>query len=193
MRIISGEYKRRRFEVPRSFKARPTTDFAKEGLFNMVDNLIDLEGKTALDLFAGTGSITAELLSRGCQPVISVELDAAHHSFISKVVKELGTKNAILMKADVFRYLEKCKGMFDFIFADPPYQLPNIPRIVNTIFQRELLLPGGIFVLEHGKNLSFTKHPCFISHRHYGSVNFSFFAQQPQEATLENGRKESHY
>lgn len=152
MRVISGIYKRRRFDVPHTFKARPTTDFAKENLFNVLTNYIDFEdGVTALDLFSGTGSISIELVSRGCDQVISVEKDPQHHAFINKVMKEVKTDKCIPLRADVFKYIEKCSMQFDFIFADPPYALEKLADIPNLIFQHNLLKPEGIFVLEHGK------------------------------------------
>ena len=125
MRVISGIYKRRRFDVPNSFKARPTTDFAKENLFNVLsNNYFDFEdGVTALDLFAGTGSISIELVSRGCDKVISVEKDPQHLSFISQVMREVKTDKCFPVRADAFKFIEKCSEQFDFIFADPPYAL----------------------------------------------------------------------
>lgn len=176
MRVISGIYKRRRFDVPHTFKARPTTDFAKENLFNVLMNYLDFEeGVTALDLFAGTGSISIELVSRGCDRVISVEKDPQHHAFISKVMKEVKADRCLPLRGDVFRYIEKCNEQFDFIFADPPYALKELSTIPQKIFEYKLLKPEGLFVLEHGKDLSFEQDPHFIEHRHYGSVNFSFF------------------
>lgn len=176
MRVISGIYKRRRFDVPHTFKARPTTDFAKENLFNVLMNYLDFEeGVTALDLFAGTGSISIELVSRGCDRVISVEKDPQHHAFISKVMKEVKTDRCLPLRGDVFRYIEKCNEQFDFIFADSPYALKELSTIPQKIFEYKLLKPEGLFVLEHGKDLSFEQDPHFIEHRHYGSVNFSFF------------------
>ena len=176
MRVISGIYKRRRFDVPHTFKARPTTDFAKENLFNVLMNYLNFEeGVTALDLFAGTGSISIELVSRGCDRVISVEKDPQHHAFISKVMKEVKTDRGLPLRGDVFRYIEKCNEQFDFIFADPPYALKELSTIPQKIFEYKLLKPEGLFVLEHGKDLSFEQDPHFIEHRHYGSVNFSFF------------------
>ena len=176
MRVISGIYKRRRFDVPHTFKARPTTDFAKENLFNVLMNYLDFEeGVTALDLFAGTGSISIELVSRGCDRVISVEKDPQHHAFISKVMKEVKTDRCLPLRGDVFRYIEKCNEQFDFIFADPPYALKELSTIPQKIFEYKLLKPEGLFVLEHGKDLRFEQDPHFIEQRHYGSVNFSFF------------------
>ena len=175
MRIITGEYKGRHFDIPRSFKARPTTDFAKENIFNVLQGYIDLEGCSALDLFAGTGSISLELLSRGCQNVVSVEMDRDHARFIQQCVEKLGTLNHTLIKGDVFRFLKSCKKQFQFIFADPPYALPTIATIPDLVLGGGLLAEGGLFVFEHGKQNDFSNHPRFVEKRTYGSVNFSIF------------------
>ena len=175
MRIITGKYKGRHFDIPRTFKARPTTDFAKENIFNVLVQYIDFEGAQALDLFSGTGSISLELLSRGCSQVVSVELDRDHHRFIQECVKKLGATNMIPIRGDVFRYLKSCKQQYDFIFADPPYALKELPHIPDLIFEKQLLKADGIFVFEHGKDYDFSGHPNFVEHRSYGSVNFSLF------------------
>ena len=176
MRVITGKYKGRHFDVPRTFKARPTTDFAKENLFNVLQGYIDFyEEPTALDLFSGTGSITLELLSRGCSRVVSVEADALHYSFICGFVEKLQDLNAYPIRADVFRFLSKCHEQFDFIFADPPYALPQLEQLPDIVLSRQLLREGGLFVLEHGKIQDFSQHPRIVDHRAYGSVNFSFF------------------
>ena len=176
MRIITGKYKGRHFEVPRNFKARPTTDFAKENLFNVLNAYIDFEEKpAALDLFAGTGSITLELLSRGCGRVVAVERDRQHFGFIVRTLSALNDPHCQPVRADVFRYLTRCNERFDFIFADPPYALKQLEELPGIVLQRELLKPGGLFVLEHGKGNDFSSHPRFREHRSYGSVNFSFF------------------
>lgn len=193
MRIVAGKYRGRHFDVPRSFKARPTTDFAKENLFNVLRSYIDFErdAPLALDLFSGTGSITLELLSRGCSHVTSVELDALHVGFIRRFVQTLGAEaDVTLLRADVLRFLHRAPGTYDFIFADPPYTLPEIPQLPDLIFREapadkgedvpsipypSLLSSGGLFVLEHGKTNDFSTHPHFVAHRTYGSVHFSFF------------------
>lgn len=184
MRIITGRYKGRHFDVPRTFKARPTTDFAKENIFNVLTQYVDFDGAEALDLFAGTGSITLELLSRGCSRVVSVELDRDHHRFILQCLQKLQSEkgaspstshNVQCLRADVFRFLKSCKLQFDFIFADPPYALKELPTIPDLVFERGLLKPDGIFVFEHGKDHDFSAHPHFVEHRSYGSVNFSLF------------------
>ena len=175
MRIITGKYKGRHFEVPRSFKARPTTDFAKENLFNVLRGYTDFEGATALDLFAGTGSITLELLSRGCERVVCVEKDPFHYRVIEEFLYRLKDENALPVRGDVFKFLNSTHEQFDIIFADPPYTLPNIPDLPDLVLERNLLREDGVVVLEHGKRDDFKSHPRFVEHRAYGSVNFSFF------------------
>lgn len=175
MRVITGKYKGRHFDIPRSFKARPTTDFAKENIFNVLNGYIDLDGAEALDLFSGTGSITLELLSRGCSHVTSIELDRDHHRFICDCVKKLGTEACLPLRADVFRFVKSCRQQYDIVFADPPYALKELPQIPDLVFERALLKPDGILVFEHGKDHDFSQHPRFVEHREYGSVNFSLF------------------
>lgn len=182
MRIITGKYKGRRFDVPRTFKARPTTDFAKENIFNVLQGYIDFEDSMALDLFAGTGSISLEMLSRGCRQVVSVEADRDHASFIRQCLQKLSDDNCALVRGDVFRFLKSCHQQFDLIFADPPYalkELPTIPDIVMGTAEQPgtMLKEGGIFVFEHGKQYDFSGHPFFLEHRAYGSVNFSLFGK----------------
>ena len=182
MRIIRGIYGRRRFDVPSTFSARPTTDFAKENIFNVVSNLLDLEGLDALDLFAGTGSISFELLSRECRSVTAVEKNNAHASFIAKVAKELKTDSLRLIRGDVFRYLHTLpRKSFAFIFADPPYALKVLTEVPQRILERDLLRDGGVFVMEHPKTNDFSNLPYFYQHRVYGSVNFSIFIKEEEK------------
>ena len=175
MRIITGIYKGRHFDIPRSFKARPTTDFAKENIFNVLTQYVDFDGAEALDLFSGTGSISLELVSRGCQTVVSVEMDRDHHRFIQECLKKLNTEACIPIRGDVFRFVKSCRQQYDFIFADPPYALKELPQIPDLILQKGILKEDGIFVFEHGKDHDFSEHPNFIEHRQYGSVNFTLF------------------
>lgn len=176
VRVITGKYKGRRFEVPRTFKVRPTTDFAKVGLFNVLNGYLDYESELmALDLFAGTGSITVELLSRGCRSVTAVEMEYAHAAFISRMMERLGEKHCNVVRADVFRFIHKCTRRFNFIFADPPYALPRLAELPTLIFSHNLLASDGLFVLEHGKENDFKTDAHFVEHRTYGAVNFSFF------------------
>ena len=175
MRIITGIYKGRHFDIPRSFKARPTTDFAKENIFNVLMQYVDFEDAQALDLFSGTGSISLELVSRGCKQVVSVEMDRDHHRFIQDCLKKLNTDKCVPIRGDVFRFLKSCKQQYDFIFADPPYALKELPQIPDLIFEKQLLKEDGLFVFEHGKDYDFSQHKNFLEHRSYGSVNFSLF------------------
>lgn len=175
MRVITGIYKGRRFDIPRTFKARPTTDFAKESIFSVIGGYIDFDGAEALDLFSGTGGITLEMLSRGCRRVVSVEADREHHAFIKQCLAKIGATNGIALRGDVFRFLQSCHTKYDLIFADPPYDLPELPGIPQLILDRELLADGGLLVFEHGRHNDFSSHPRFVDHRSYGSVNFSLF------------------
>lgn len=178
MRIISGKFKGRRIQASSKITARPTTDFAKEGLFNILNNHIDIEGIRMLDLFAGTGSIGIECISRDCREVIAVEINEKHGAFIRKVCQELKIENLFLHKADVFKFITGCHSKFDLIFADPPYELEKLAEIPDLIFKHDLLEVEGIFVLEHGAKQQFENHPHFLFHRKYGNVNFSFFGNK---------------
>lgn len=179
MRIIRGEYGRRRFNVPTNITARPTTDFARENIFNVIENRVDLEGIRALDLFAGTGAITFELLSRGASHVTCVEKAATQVHFITKVAKELGCQNRLtLVRGDVFKWLRSAATSvepFDFIFADPPYDLPDFDKVAPAVLSSGLLRSDGLFVLEHSGKRAYSENPLFSEHRVYGSVNFSLF------------------
>jgi len=160
---------------PKNFKARPTTDFAKESLFNILNNNFDFSEVKALDLFSGTGSISYELASRGCPEIICIELNFNHLSFIKKTIQELHFTQIKAFRADTFKFLKTCNTSFDFIFADPPYDLNNIEIIPDIIFERNLLNTNGWLIIEHGAKTSFVNHPRFKEHRNYGSVNFSIF------------------
>lgn len=175
MRIISGKFKGRRISAPSTITARPTTDFAKEGLFNLLNNRIDFEAIEVLDLFAGTGGISIEFVSRDCKSVICVEQNERHCNFIRKICNDLKINNLSLLKTDVFKFIASCHTQFDMIFADPPYELENLAEIPQLIFRYNLLKPDGLFVLEHSAKNSFVGHPNFVDHRNYGNVNFSFF------------------
>jgi 16S rRNA (guanine(966)-N(2))-methyltransferase RsmD len=175
MRIISGTYKGRRIEPPHNITARPTTDFAKESLFNVVNNLIDFETVSCLDLFAGTGGIGIELASRGCPSVLAIEQNEMHLAFIKKTLKLLGITTVFPLRADVFKFLPTTAQTFDFIFADPPYDLRMLEMLPDLVFDNHLLKDGGIFVLEHSQKNNFDAHPHFWQHRNYGNVNFTFF------------------
>ena len=179
MRIIRGKYGRRRFDVPHNITARPTTDFARENIFNVIENLIDLEGTTALDLFAGTGAISFELLSRGCAKVTAVEKATTQVAFIKKVKNILGDDNLTVIRGDVFKFIASCPDSFDFIFADPPYDLDRFGEIPELVLNSNLMKDSSIFVIEHSKAYDFSSLPYFLEHRAYGSVNFSIFRKSP--------------
>ncbi len=175
MRIISGTYRGKQIHPPRNFKIRPTTDFAKESLFNILLNWYDPGESDVLDLFAGTGSITYEFVSRGARSVVAVEKDPAHFNFIRKTCAEMDLELVTLIRGDVFRYLKRPVQAFDIIFADPPYDHPGLESLPDLVFSTKVLAPGGRFILEHPGIHSFTAHPRFLQHRRYGGVNFSFF------------------
>ncbi|MGM9837433.1 MAG: 16S rRNA (guanine(966)-N(2))-methyltransferase RsmD [Paludibacteraceae bacterium] len=176
MRIISGTYRGRRLVPPTNISARPTTDFAKESLFNLLANRIDIEGCDVLDLFAGTGSIGIECVSRGAREVTCVELAHTQQNFIISACRQLGINNLRLVRSDVFRFINAATLQYDLVFADPPYALTALPTLPDRIFEHQLLRTDGLFVLEHGKNYDFSTHTRFVQHRAYGNVHFSFFA-----------------
>lgn len=175
MRIISGTYRGKQIHPPKSFKARPTTDFAKEGLFNILLNHFDPEDLDVLDLFAGTGSITYEFASRGARSVVAVEMNQENHHFIRKTCEELQMDQVTMIRGDVFRYIRKPYQSFDIIFADPPYDHIRLESLPDLILDTEILANKGWFILEHPGSSSFTAHPRFLQHRKYGGVNFSIF------------------
>ncbi len=175
MRIISGKYRGRTILPPRNLRARPTTDFAKENLFNVLVNLVDFEELDVLDLFSGTGSISYEFASRGARSVTSVEVNSVHHNFIRQTARELKFDNFYAVKANAFLYLKSCSKQFDMIFSDAPYDLEGSEAIIDIVFERDLLAEDGIFIFEHSKDKDFKEHPNFWQLRSYGSVQFSFF------------------
>lgn len=175
MRIISGSHKGRPIYPPKNFTARPTTDFAKESLFNILNNQIIFEETVALDLFSGTGGITYELASRDCKKVIAVEIDYKNYAFIKGKLIEFGFQSATVVKRNAFDFLKRCHEKFDLIFADPPYELDKIETIPELVFSGNLLNENGLLIVEHSKSTSFNDKQFFIETRTYGSVNFSFF------------------
>lgn len=176
MRIIRGKYGRRRFDVPKNITARPTTDFARENIFNVIENMIDLgDGVTALDLFAGTGAITWELASRGCTRVTAVEQAPVQCRFISEVKSKLGDEAVTLVRGDVFKFVRTVKTPYDIVFADPPYDHPQFESVPQLVLSSGAVKPGTLFVLEHSSKRDFSGLPGFVERRVYGSVNFSIF------------------
>ena len=175
MRIISGKYRGRAINPPKNLRARPTTDFAKENLFNILQNLVDFEQCDVLDLFSGTGSISYEFASRGVNSVTSVEINAVHHNFIRTTAKSLGADNIYAVKANVFLYLKSCPKSFDIIFSDAPYDLEDLEQVVGLVLDSNILKEDGIFIFEHSDKFNFERHPLFWQSRSYGSVQFTFF------------------
>jgi len=175
LRIIGGQHKGRRINPPANLKARPTTDFAREGLFNILNNRVDFENLTVLDLFSGTGSISYEFASRGASEVHLVEKDHVHISGIKKILKELDFRNVRPIHIDVKAYLKTCTFRYDVIFADPPFELSWLEELPDLVTQADILNEDGFFILEHPRDISFAGHSLFFEHRNYGGVNFSFF------------------
>ena len=175
MRIIGGKYKGRRINPSENFKARPTTDFAREGLFNILNNRVDFETINVLDLFSGTGSISYEFASRGAASVHLVEKDLKHISGIRRILKDLDLRNVKPIHIDVRAYLKTCSVKYDIVFADPPYELSWIRELPDLVTQAGVIKEDGFFILEHPRDLSFAGHELFFEHRNYGGVNFSFF------------------
>ena len=175
MRIISGKYKGRRIEPGSSVRARPTTDFARESLFNILGNRVDFNLLSVLDLFAGTGSISYEFASRGAAEVHLVERDMKHIASIKRIIYDMDIGNIKVIHIDVRAFLKTCSHKYDIVFADPPYDLPWLKELPDLVTGAELLKEGGFFILEHPGKISFTSHKLFFEHRKYGSVNFSFF------------------
>ena len=175
MRIVGGKYKGRIFRPNKRFTSRPTTDLAKEGLFNILVNRYDFSNKIVLDLFSGTGSMAYEFLSRGCKQALLIEKNFKHVQFIQEVLNSLEVKNARVVKSDVFKYLHHSPEKFDIVFADPPFDLTFLSEIPEAVFTSGVLNKDGLFILEHPKEFSFNKHPNFTELRKYGKVNFSFF------------------
>ena len=182
MRIIRGKYGRRRFSVPTNITARPTTDFARENIFNVIENITDIDGARCLDLFAGTGAVSFEFLSRDAASVTSVEKSPIQGRFIEKVARELHDDNLRLLRADAVRYIREYTGRpFDIVFVDPPYDMPGFGDIPGAVLSGGLLGPGSVFVMEHSKAYNFSSLPHFDQHRAYGSVNFSIFIIPDEE------------
>ncbi len=183
MRIIRGKYGKRRFDVPKNITARPTTDFARENIFNIIENIEDLEGKRALDLFAGTGAVSWEFVSRGCSEVLAVEQAQVQSNFIRSVKEKLGDRALKVIKGDVFRFLERAKESFDIVFADPPYDHPRFGEIANLILKSKVCRQGTLVIVEHNKSHDFSRLPGFKRHLAYGSVNFSIFRVEEDDAS----------
>ena len=178
MRIIGGEHGRRRINPPANMPhTRPTTDVAKEGLFNVISSNLDIEELKTLDLFGGTGSISYELASRGATDLTIVEKDPTMYEFIKKTAAELKLQNFKVLKMDVFKFIDQCADKFDFIFAGPPYALGNIDDLAKRVFEKQLLNTKGWFVLEHTPRNDYKKFPFYATERNYGTTVFSIFIE----------------
>jgi 16S rRNA (guanine(966)-N(2))-methyltransferase RsmD len=175
MRIISGKCRGRTIVPPRKLKARPTTDFAKENLFNILGNRYDFSEMDILDLFSGTGSISYEFASRGAKSVTAVEINTLHHSFIVDTARNLGLTQIYAVNANVHLYLKSCHRKFDIVFADAPYDMKGVEELPSQIFEAGVLKDGGLLIFEHSSSHNFWEHPNFCEIRTYGSVNFSIF------------------
>ncbi len=181
MRIIAGTLRGRRLNPPQGLPVRPTTDMARESLFNILNNYVDYEDCTIMDLFAGTGAVSLEFVSRGAKEVTSVEINNQCTEFIKATAMQFGIRNLHVVRADVFDLLKRANRRFDIIFADPPYAIENLASLPDLVFEKQVLTDDGIFVLEHPREYSFEEHPHFWQHRAYGKVNFTFFANKIEE------------
>lgn len=181
MRIIAGSLRGRKINPPDNLPVRPTTDMARESLFNILNNYVDYDECSVMDLFAGTGAISLEFVSRGVKDVTSIDINAQCTDFIKKASAQMGVNNIHVVRADVFDLLKRANRKFDIVFADPPYALADLAKLPDLVFEKELLTEDGIFVLEHPREYSFEEHPHFWQHRNYGKVNFTFFAQKLDE------------
>jgi 16S rRNA (guanine966-N2)-methyltransferase len=175
IRIISGSHKGRRLQAPKDLPVRPTTDFAKEGLFNSMSHYMDFEQQTFLDLFVGIGNITFEMASRGCEDITCVEVNFKCCSFIQQTVEQLEFNQVRVIKQDAFDFIRKAKRKWSFIFCDPPYDLKETAQLPGLIFKHELLQPGGLLIIEHEERMKFQDVSHLVETRRYGKVNFSFF------------------
>lgn len=174
MRIISGKFKGRKFFPPGNLPVRPTTDISKEALFNILNNLVDLEECRVLDLCSGTGNVSYEFISRGASEVVSVDQHYGCVQFQKTCAKNLDITNLKVFKTDLFKGITKVSGVFDIIFCDPPYAFDKIHLIPEAVFKANILQNNGLLIIEHGKDTEFKSYPpSFV--RNYGKVNFSFF------------------
>lgn len=181
LRIISGTYKGRRLHPPTSLPVRPTTDFAREGLFNVLNRLVDYDAISVLDLFAGTGAIAFECCSRGARRIMAVDIEHSCTDYIQRTADQFGMKNLKALRSNVFVFLRRCRERFDLIFADPPYEMNGIAELPGMVARSGILAPGGLFVLEHSAKYHFENEPSFLESRNYGRVHFTFFRMEEQE------------
>ena len=187
MRIIGGSLRGRAINPPVGYQARPTTDFAKEGLFNSLDNEFFFDGLAVLDLFGGTGSIAFEFASRGAGSVISVEMNPVNASFIRRTAAALGVAQTVqVVRHNVFDFIPLCTKRFDIVFADPPYAIEGLATIPDKVLAKGLVHAQGYLILEHPTEYNFAAHPSFVKEKKYGNVHFSFFRPQPEASGSES-------
>lgn len=175
MRIIGGKLKGKAINPPAGYNARPTTDFAREGLFNVLNNEYEFEGLKVLDLFGGTGAIAFEFASRGASKVYSVEMARENATFIRREAARLGLHNVVMVRDNVFDFLKICSEKFDIVFADPPYALEGLDTLPDKVLSADIIHPECYFILEHPGEYSFSDNPYFVKEKVYGKVHFSFF------------------
>ncbi|MBQ8041422.1 MAG: RsmD family RNA methyltransferase [Lachnospiraceae bacterium] len=183
MRIIGGRLKGKSIMPPANYQARPTTDFAKEGLFNIIINEFDIEEISVLDLFSGTGSISMEFASRGCTDIISIEMNPLHTRFIKQCATAFKIKGMQVIRHNAFDFLKICTKSFDIVFADPPYSIDGLDTIPDKVFgicdqHENIVKDNGYLILEHPGSYNFENHPFFVKERKYGNVHFSFFSKK---------------
>ncbi len=184
MRIIAGKYKGRHIKIPASFSARPTTDFARESIFNIMNNHYNLEEIKFLDLFSGTGAFTYEMISRGAVDIVAVEQNSKQAAFISKQAGELLAPAVKVFNSDAVSFVQRVHQQFNIIFADPPFETEYYNELYKAVFERELLRPGGLLILEHNKRHDFSNLKYFLEKRTYGAVNFSIFEMPMQKENV---------
>ena len=176
MRIISGQFRGKKLIAPSNLPVRPTTDFAKTGLFNILNNYYSFEKTSVLDLYAGTGNLSFEFASRGCPAITAIDKDGACCNYMIKTAQQLGiSKQLNVLQSDVLTYLKNSKTAMDIIVADPPYAETPASELVNLIFENQLLKPNGVFILEHSSEVDFSQLPHYLQTRKYGFVSFTFF------------------
>lgn len=175
MRIISGSHKGKKILAPKNLPVRPTTDFAKEGLFNILSNRIEVEGAKVLDLCAGTGNLSFEFASRGAATILSVDEHPGCIKFINKTARDLGFTNITTLRSELFKFIKKLSGQYNMIFADPPYGIQDTEKLPDLILEKEVLIENGYLIIEHSAEYNFENHPRFSFSRRYGNVNFTFF------------------
>jgi 16S rRNA (guanine966-N2)-methyltransferase len=176
MRIISGTHKSRVIHPPKNLPVRPTTDFAKESLFNIINNHFEFDEVKVLDLFCGTGNITYEFLSRGCKEMTSVDESYVCCAFVKKTIEDFKLPKAKVIKADVFSFIKNSSEKYNIIFADPPFDLDKIPQIAPLVFEKNLLHESGWLIIEHGPSTDLSSQQYFREKRKYGNLNFAFFS-----------------